>query len=531
MVDVAAKLKEHQTLQGLRQPHEALWRDCFDYTHPHRGIGFQDESEDATSIQMRKARITDPTGTDAARICAAMIHSGMTPANSRWFSLSVDDADDEAQRWLDKSAELLWENIHMGNFDAAGFDAMQDGVDAGWFVLYVDEAKEGGLHFESWPLHQVYCAASESGGLIDVVHRRYKLTAQQTVNEFGVDAVSEAVRKLADEKPSELVDIVHIIEPRPATVANGKLSRHLPFASLHIEVKGARVLRESGYHEMPVMVPRWSLIAGSVYATGLVSDALPSIKRLNEIVRMQMAAGDLATAGMWIAQDDGVLNPRTVKVGPRKVIVANSVDSMKPLLTGSDFNISIEFVNSFRSIIRKMLLADQLQPQDGPQMTAYEVHVRVNLIRQLLGPTFGRFQSEYLSPLISRCFGLAYRAGIFLPPPESLQGRSFSVKYISPLARAQKLEEVTAIQQYVAATIQAGQVLPEIMDNCDFDLANRKGAEGLGVPAEIVRTQQDRDALRKQRIEAQQRQAEQQQMAALAQEAGSAVVQKAVQSA
>jgi hypothetical protein len=37
---------------------------------------------------------------------------------------------------------------------------------------------------------------------------------------------------------------------------------------------------------------------------------------------------------MWIAEDDGVLNPRTMKVGPRKVIVANSVDSMKPLDLG-----------------------------------------------------------------------------------------------------------------------------------------------------------------------------------------------------
>ena len=55
---------------------------------------------------------------------------------------------------------------------------------------------------------------------------------------------------------------------------------------------------------------------------------------------MEKAAQDLAIAGMWIAQDDGVLNPRTVKVGPRRIIVANSTDSMKPLLTGSDFQVA-----------------------------------------------------------------------------------------------------------------------------------------------------------------------------------------------
>ena len=101
---------------------------------------------------------------------------------------------------------------------------------------------------------------------------------------------------------------------------------------------------------------------------------------------MEKAAQDLAIAGMWIAEDDGVLNPRTVKVGPRRIIVANSVDSMKPLLTGADFNVAFTAEERLQASIRKIMMADQLQPQDGPAMTATEVHVRVALIRQLLGP-------------------------------------------------------------------------------------------------------------------------------------------------
>jgi hypothetical protein len=119
---------------------------------------------------------------------------------------------------------------------------------------------------------------------------------------------------------------------------------------------------------------------------------------------------------MWIAEDDGVLNPRTVKVGPRRIIV-NSTESMKPLLTGADFNVAFTAEERLQASIRKIMMADQLQPQDGPAMTATEVHVRVALIRQLLGPVYGRFQAEYLQPLVERCFGIAFRAGVFLPPP------------------------------------------------------------------------------------------------------------------
>ncbi|WP_239505045.1 portal protein, partial [Serratia marcescens] len=98
-------------------------------------------------------------------------------------------------------------------------------------------------------------------------------------------------------------------------------------------------------------------------------------KELNETKRMEKAAQDLAISGMWIAEDDGVLNPRTVKVGPRRIIVANSVDSMKPLLTGSDFNVAFTAEERLQASIRKIMMADQLQPQDGPAMTATEVHV------------------------------------------------------------------------------------------------------------------------------------------------------------
>jgi hypothetical protein len=263
----------------------------------------------------------------------------------------------------------------------------------------------------------------------------------------------------------------------------------MPFASCHLALEAKQLVRESGYQEMPVMVPRWMLIPGSCYATGPVSDALPTIKRLNEMARMALAAAEMAVAGMWIAEDDGVLNPRTVTVGPRRIIVANSVDSMKPRLPGSNFQVSELTLEQMRSQVRKVLMADQLQPQDGPAMTATEVHARVNLIRQLLGPVYGRFQSEYLTPMITRCFGLAYRAGIFGRAPATLAGRHFTVRYISPLARAQKLEEVTAIQQYLSATLQAAQAVPDVLDNVDFDAANRLGGAALGVPSAVIRPQ------------------------------------------
>lgn len=519
MEELAVRLiKRVDSLKAARQVHESVWRECYDYTYPLRGAGLSETVLDAQSAKSKVAKLLDGTATDSARMLASALMSGMTPANAQWLNLDSELLPDDAAAWLSTCATLVWENIHAANFDAEGYESNLDVVCAGWFVLYIDEDRdEGGLSFQQWPLAQSYVASTRRDGIVDTIYRCYQLTAAQAVKEFGEKNVSEKIRQTAQKSPDDKFEFMHCIFPRETYVVNARLAKNLRFASYNIEVSGKRIVRESGYHEFPCCVPRWMKIPGTSYGIGPVYDALPDCKELNETKRMEKAAQDLAIAGMWIAEDDGVLNPRTVKVGPRRIIVANSTDSMKPLLTGADFNVAFSAEDRLQASIRKIMMADQLQPQDGPAMTATEVHVRVALIRQLLGPVYGRFQAEYLQPLVERCFGLAYRAGAFPPAPESLQNANFNVRYISPLARAQQLENVTAIERLGANVANLAQVAPEVTDLIDADEATRVIADALGVPAKVIRTSDAVEQLRQQRQQAQQQQAEQ----ALMMQAGS----------
>ncbi len=516
----AACLKEGARARADRKGNEPTWREAFDYVAPGRGAGIDgDDSYDAGTDQTRRARVLSSVASEAAENLASNLVGGVVPSNSRWFDLDVDGAGEADKRWLSDVANFLWTNIHAANFDAEAFDAMLDMVCAGWFALYIGEAAEGGFQFETWPMAQVSVRSSQPGGRVDTVFRHYKQSAEQAAKAYGFKALSERTQKLiTDGKGDTLVAFVHRIKPRTVWMPGAVMAKHWPIESLVVEEQAKHIVRESGYQEMPVVVPRWSRLPQSAYAVGPVCAALPDIRCLNRLRANQLAATDLAVAGMWIAEDDGVLNPKTVKVGPRKIVVANSVDSMKPLLTGSDFNVGFMTEDRLEAQIRKRLLADQLQAQDGPAMTAYEVHTRVALIRQLLGPIFGRMQAEFLQPLIDRCFGIAFRAGVLGAAPESLAGRNFHVKYISPMARSQKLEEVTAIERYGQfVSQQMAQGFPEARDLIDSDEANRAVADGLGVPQRIVpdkkRVQAMRDA-RKQDQQDQQQQAMQMQGAA-----------------
>ncbi len=490
-------------LKAARKPHEKVWKECFDYSFSVRGVGIDDTFSTTDDIQRKKSRLFDSTLTNAAKTQASAIISGLTPANALWFGLTVNEANEEEARWLDQSANTIWRNIHNANFDSAAYEGMLDLMAAGLFALYIDQdQKEGSFNFQLWPLATVYCVSTRADGVIDIVYRCYELTAEQVVNTF--EEASEKIKKQAEREPNAKLKLIHAIYPRNDGKVGEKADK-IPIASVHVLENDKELLRESGYNEMPVVVPRWMLIPQSVYAISPVSDALPDVKTLNEIKKLELANADLAISGMWIAEDDGVLNPRTITVGARKIIVANSVDSMKPLQSGANFNVSFTQCEQLQAAIRKIMLADQLQPKDSPAMTATEVNMRQQLIRQLLGPIYGRMQSEYSQPLIDRCFGIAFRAGILGDPPETLPDKFIGIKYVSPLARAQKFEEVTAIQNFVAMTMQSAQVNQEVLDNIDFDKAARFTGEALGVPSEIIRPEQDVTELRQSRAEAQQK--------------------------
>ena len=505
-------------MKAERSRHEHVWRACLDMTYPELAEGLNGDQVDASTAQTKRAEMLDSTAADGVRMLASQVMGGMTPANAVWPAFDVGDETDEEQRWLDHAAERCWEAIHGANYDAAKFEALLYVMCSGWMVLFIDEDGDR-LTFQQFPIGQCWLAASRQGGRIDTLFRGFKLTAEQAVATYG-DQVSAEIADAARNKPDSWFEFVHAIYPRTEYTPGSKLPRNLPFASCHVELKGKKLVRESGYHEQPFVAPRWQQIPGSPYATGPVSQALPTIRRLNELLKLETVALARAAAGVYVAQDDGVLNPRTVRVRGGTVIVANDVNSIKELPTGADFNVTFTKADQMRAEIRRVLMADQLQPQDGPAMTATEVHVRVALIRQLLGPLYGRFQAEDLAPTVERVFGLLYRRGrpeIGGKPgqvaiddmPESLTTANYRVRFNNPLAKAQKLEEVSAIERTVMlAGAMAQQGKAEVLDLIDGDQGLRIAAEGLGAPVKLLRDENALKAFRDQREQSQQQQAQ-----------------------
>ena len=146
-------------------------------------------------------------------------------------------------------------------------------------------------------------------------------------------------------------------------------------------------------------------------------------------------------------------------------------------------------------------------------MTATEVQVRYELMQRLLGPTLGRLQSEFLNPIVERAFYSMLRGNALPPMPEVLQqiGGDLDIEYVGPLARSQKMDEVTSIQRAIDGIMQLAQVNPEVLDIVDVDKAGRTISDRLGAPADMLRGAEQVGELRQSRQQQQQAQAEMEQ--------------------
>ena len=518
-------IKQYQNHVSQRKTIEHYWEDAFRYTLPHRGQTFLantgDGYADANNAKNEQATIFDSTAIDAVRLLASSIISGLTPTNSQWFSMALEgdntDVPYDGAKWLQAAGKNLFKMIHTSNYNAQAFEFFQDISIGGMVGLFIDKEAGGNFNFEVWTLGSLYVSESKQKGKIDTVYRSLNMPASEAVELFGLKNLPDVIQDAYKNNPSDLrtYEFIHAIRPRmkAGKQSQGKLSKQLPFESIYVCRKSGKVVKESGFYEFPVVIPRWSQIPNTAYAVGPINDCMPDIKTINKVVEMMLSNAELAISGSWVAKHDGILNPSTIKIGPRRVVFAADTKNIAPLSAGGNFNIGAEVVNRLQTQIKAVMMADELSPMQKNYASATEVTVRAQIIRQILGPVYARLQSEYLEPLLERCFGLAMRDGSLGQPPESIAGAGLVTEYQSPMARAQKMEEVGAMDQFEQALANFAQINQGVMDLYNADEAYRRRAELIGVPVTVLNSKEQVTVVRQNQAKAQEE--EQAQMQAM----------------
>jgi hypothetical protein len=460
-------LARHARALDRRRAQDALWQDCYDHVLPPMTGG--------------RVAIFDATAADAAEQLAASLLAELTPPWSRWFGLApARPLEDDAQAAiaLEDAAEALQGHFDRSNFALEMHQAFLDLVIAGTGLLLVEEAPVGepsALRFTAVPLREAVLEEGPSGRL-DTVFRAARLT------DAGLRARYPGAPPPPSEEDAEA--------PRHRVLeAVWPDARGHAFRALLVTDRGPVVLREGRFAESPFIGFRWLKAPGEVYGRGPVAKALPDIRTANKVVELILKNASIAATGIWQADDDGVLNPATVRLEPGAIIPkAPGSSGLTPLAAPGNFDVSQLVLTDLRARIRGALLADRIGPERRDNVTATEVLERAAQTARLLGATYGRLQAELLTPLVSRCLSILRRRGEI--PAMLLDGREAVLRYRSPLAQVQGRSDAANTLLFLQAVRAMG---PEAIATIDLPSAARWLGRTLSAPAEILLPPTDKE--------------------------------------
>lgn len=463
---------------------EPLWRDCYAYALPqHEGL--QPGSDIGGS---RNATLFDGTAPDAVDQLAASLLGELTPPWGVWFALgpggeASPEVSVEAGPALERTNTIIRRNFEHANFAIEMHQCFLDLVTAGSACLMFEEAPAGGpsaFHFTAIPLSQV---AFEEGsdGRLDTTYRRSELSHKSLLARFpeaNVDAPARGGNTpRAEGTMEDKFTVIDIVTPE-----GDGFSYTAVLESGPLNVSGARVLAKGSFPHSPFINFRWMKVPGEIYGRSPIMKALPDIKTANKVVELVLKNASIAVTGIWQAEDDGVLNPATVRLAPGTIIPkAVGSQGLTPLAAPGRFDISELVLEDLRARIRKALLADSLGQVNAPAMTATEVLQRSAEMTRLLGATYGRLQSELMIPLIRRAMAILSRRGDI--PPIDADGRAIALNWRSPLARAYSRDEARDALHWLDAVRSLG---PDALAEVDSGAVIRWLARAFDVPADLL---------------------------------------------
>jgi hypothetical protein len=477
----AAVRKGFERARERRQPWEPLWRDCYAYALPQRGTGLGGEFATARRYS---DNLFDGTAADAVEQLAASLLAELTPPWSQWFGFRPghDVPADERSAlaaYLEDVADRVRGHFERSTFAVEIHQCFLDLVTVGTATLLFQEAPIGepsAFRFCAVPASEMYIDGDQNG-LIRQHYRVTSLTLAALRARYPDAPLPATLVGRGDADTEHSFEIVEAVVQQGANHLYAAILRHAPG-----DPADDLPLAEGSFDQPPFVTFRWIKGAGELYGRSPVMTALPDIKTANKVVELILKNASIAVTGIWLADDDGVLNPANVKLVPGSIIPkAVGSAGLTPLQAPGRFDVSQLVLDDLRARIRHTLLTDRLGTIADRRMTATEVLERSGEMTRLLGAMFGRLQAELLSPLVHRAVGVLRRRGEL--PGFTVDGTAVELQSRAPLARLQARQDVQNVLLWLETITRLG---PEASNVLNMGEAARWLATMLGVPDELV---------------------------------------------
>jgi hypothetical protein len=533
----AKQLKaEFDTLATERSNWNPLWQVLGEYVSQ---IKQNFETQPANGEFLTK-EIFDANGAFAAHNAASALLGMLWPATAKQ-AIEIKPPDD-----LDMDTELSQFYERMTNRTVRAMDDpranlslsldeyMLDEIIFGTAGVGVEAGDESKLLFKPYGVKELYIDEGKNGK-VDKVYLCYEWTVGRVVDEYGLENVSPKVaEKFRNDKTRDKVKILHIIKKRRERKAiKGKLA--MPYMSVHMEYGNCHVMREDGFHELPIFVGRFRKLLYELYGRSPAMNALPDIREAN-VLREAFIIGTEKALDMPIGvMDDGMLGGGYIDTSAKAINVFNASGNLggnQPVFEiGKPPNLAVaearlEKLNM--NISQHFHIDKLLDFNNQTQMTFGEAQIRDQIRTASLSSLFSRQIAEVFTPLIERSVNILWRAGEFgvlrgsieeqelmatgKEPeyiPDALVERLergeeiYTINYKTKAANASRAEEYIAIIDVTTFAAQAAAVDPSVTMRVNMHEAVKNLADIRALPVGIIRQDDEVEAMQQQQAQAQ----------------------------
>lgn len=514
-------------MKNERSSYESHWTELEENFAPRTGRWLRDRSSNTDRGRKQHHKIINATPLFCVDTLAAGMTSGNTSPARPWFRLTTPDPGlaelGSVKMWLHAVETRMRDVFSRSNLYRVLPSIYRDLGVYGTACMLAIEDKDDVVSFDHLEIGS-YWLAQSNRKKIDVMYREFPMTVRQMVQEFGLANVSPAVQNLhANGQVEVWRDVRHAIEPVPASERSGDMA----WRSIYWEVGATqKELAVRGFRSNPILGARWTTSGEDIYGSSPGMAALGEAKALQFKEKRKAQAIDKVVDPPLMAPT--TLRNQKVSMLPGDVTyvdVQSGMTGLKPIHDWRpDLNAMREDVMHSEEQLRTMFYVDlflMMQNDTRSNITAREIQERHEEKLLMLGPVVERVNDEMLDPIIDRTFDILIRRSMpywqglvngepdLPPPPPELADVELKVEFISVLAQAQKAVGISAMDNllgFAGMALQtqalASQAGGGVGDKLDFDQMIDERAEMLGVSPRIVRSDDDVQALRAERAQA-----------------------------
>jgi len=478
-------IEKYQKAKAFRENWVPLFEECYEYALPQRESFYYEEAG-----QRRDDKIFDETAVVGVQEFASRLQAGLVPNFARWADLTSGsevppDQRDTIDNELDEVTEYVFEVIQNSNFAQEVHESFMD-LAVGTGILCVEEGDAiQPIVFTAIPLPHVVLDTGPDDRIDHVFRERKKVKYDHLELMYPNGKFDQRVQaQMGKNQETTVLEVVC----RDYSKKNEEAYYHYAICMNTQTVLHKKEMKGLGSN--PFICFRWSKCAGEVYGRGPLINALSSIKTTNLTIELILENAQMAISGIYQMEDDGVINPDTIRLVPGSIIPkAMGSSGLQPIQAAGKFDVAQLVLSDMRLNIKRALYNDMLGNPDKTPATATEVAERMADLSRRIGSAFGRLQAELVQPVLQRVIYILKKQGRIEVP--SVNGREVKVRSVSPLAQAQANQDISSIARFLE--LVGGAFGPEMMQLLiDSEETAVHLAKKFGVPERLIRDAEQR---------------------------------------